>query len=87
VKSITFGSRKASIREDGQSYGSNDNLRLFCGVSFPRSMAPYEIMPHMSKYHESWAIDNGNHVMVPNPNEMISIAAPMTRASARVLEP
>jgi hypothetical protein len=27
----------------------------------------------MSKDHESWAIDDGNHVMVPNFNEMISI--------------
>jgi hypothetical protein len=36
-------------------------------------MAPNEMMPHMSKDHESWAIDDGNHVMVPNFNEMISI--------------
>jgi hypothetical protein len=30
-------------------------------------MAPYETMPHMSKDYESWAIVNGNHVMVLNP--------------------
>jgi hypothetical protein len=36
----------------------------------------------MSKDYESWAIDNGNHVMVPNLSEMISIVTPMTRASA-----
>jgi hypothetical protein len=49
-------------------------------------MAPYETMPHMSKDYESWAIDNGTHVMVPNPNKMISAIAQMTRANAPVLE-
>jgi hypothetical protein len=42
---------------------------FFCGVGFLGSMAPNEMMPHMLKDHESWAIDDGNHVMVPNPNE------------------
>jgi hypothetical protein len=34
VKSITFGPRKANDQEDGQSYGSNVDPRIFCGVSF-----------------------------------------------------
>ncbi len=42
-------------------------------------MAPNEMMHHMSKDHESWVANDGNHVMVPNHNEMISIAAPVTR--------
>jgi hypothetical protein len=43
-------------------------------------------MPHMSKDHESWAANDGNHVMVPNPNEMISIVTPITKACVQVLE-
>jgi hypothetical protein len=50
-------------------------------------VAPNEMMPHMSKDCESWAKDDGNHVMVPNPNEMISIVTLVTRASMWVLEP
>jgi len=87
VKSITFGPRKANDREDGQSYGSNADPRLFCGINFSQSVIPFETMPHMSKDYESWAIGNGNHVMVPNLNEIISTIAPMTRVSAQVLEP
>jgi len=45
-------------------------------------VAPNEAMPHMS-----WAIDDGNHVMVLNPNEMISTIALMIRTSAWVLKP
>jgi hypothetical protein len=30
-------------------------------------MARDETMPHMSKDHESWIVDDGNHVMVLNP--------------------
>jgi hypothetical protein len=41
----------------------------------------------MSKDHESWAEDYGNHVMVLNPNEMISIVAPITKANMRVPKP
>jgi hypothetical protein len=41
----------------------------------------------MSKDRESWAVDDGNHVMVSNPNEMISIAAPVTRTNMRVPKP
>jgi len=41
----------------------------------------------MSKDHESWVVDDGNHVIIPNLNEMISTIAPMIRVSARVPEP
>jgi hypothetical protein len=44
-------------------------------------------MPHMTRDHESWAIDDGNHVMVPNLSEMISITTPMTRLNTWVLKP
>ncbi len=50
-------------------------------------MAPNEMMSHMSRDLESWATNDGNHVMVPNPNEMISIIAPMTRANVWLPEP
>jgi hypothetical protein len=36
----------------------------------------------MSKDHEPWATNDGNHVMIPNLSEMISTVATMTRASA-----
>jgi hypothetical protein len=46
-------------------------------------MPPNDTMPHMLKNYESWVIlDDGNHVMVPNLNEMISTVTPVTRASA-----
>jgi hypothetical protein len=45
------------------------------------------MMPHMSRDHESWVANDENHVMVPNPNEMISTTTPMTRASAQMQEP
>jgi hypothetical protein len=35
----------------------------------------------------SWATDDGNHVMVSNPNEMISATALMTKTSAWVPKP
>jgi hypothetical protein len=41
----------------------------------------------MSKDYESWVTDDENHVMVPNPSEMISIVTPVTRASAQMLKP
>jgi hypothetical protein len=40
----------------------------------------------MSRDHESWAANDGNHVMVPNPSEMISTVALVIRASMRVPE-
>jgi hypothetical protein len=46
-------------------------------------MAPNETMSHMSRDHDSWA----TYVMVPNPNEMISIIAPMTRANVWLPKP
>jgi hypothetical protein len=42
-------------------------------------MALNEMMRHMSRDHESWVTNDGNHVMVPNPNEMISIVALVTK--------
>ncbi len=87
MKSTTSRLRKAKDHEDGQSYGSNVNPRFFCGVGFSRSIAPDETMPRMSKDHESWVANDGNHVMISNSNEMISTIARMTRASAWVPEP
>ncbi len=84
MKSTTSRSRKAKDQEDGQSYGSNVDPRFFCGVGFSGSIALDEMMPHMSKDHELWVANDGNHVMTPNPSEMISTIAPMTRANARV---
>jgi hypothetical protein len=45
------------------------------------------MMPYMSKDHESWTTNDGNHVMVPNPSEMISIIALVTRVSTQMPEP
>ncbi len=73
MKYTTSGPGKVKDREDDQSYGLDADQGFFCGTGFSRLMAPNEMMPHMSKDHESWAIDDGNHVMVPNFNEMISI--------------
>ncbi len=44
-------------------------------------------MPHMLKGRESWATNDGYHVMVLNPNEMISTIAPMIRVNAQLPEP
>ncbi len=52
-----------------------------------RIVALNEMMPHMSRDHDSWAVDDGNRVMVPNPSEMISTTALMTRVNTWVLEP
>jgi hypothetical protein len=79
LKSTTFGPWKAKFQKDGQSYGLDVDIRFFCGTSFSKSMAPNEMMQHMSRDHESWVANDGNHVMVPNPNEIISIVAPVTR--------
>jgi hypothetical protein len=55
--------------------------RFFCGASFLGLVAPNEMMPHMSRDHEPWATDDGNHVMVPNLIEMISIVALVIRVN------
>jgi hypothetical protein len=47
VKSNIFKSKKAKDYKDGQSYGSNVDLKFFCGVGFSKLMALYESMPHM----------------------------------------
>ncbi len=79
MKSTAFGPGKAKFKKNGQSYGSNVDLRFFCGANFSKSMALNEMMRHMSRDHESWVTNDGNHVMVPNPNEMISIVALVTK--------
>ncbi len=40
--------------------------------------------PLVSINHESWVVDDGNYVMVPNLNEMIFIVALVIRVSAWV---
>jgi len=52
VKSTAFGPRKVKDKEDDQSYGSNVDQGLFCGASVLGSVAPNEMMPHMSRDHE-----------------------------------
>jgi hypothetical protein len=83
VKYTAFGPRKAKDWEDDQSYGLDANQRFFYGVGFSRSMALDETMPHMLRDHESWVTDNENHVKVPNPNEMISMATLVIRTTVR----
>ncbi len=39
----------------------------------------------MSRDHDSWAIDDGNHVMVANFSEMISIITLVTCAGAKTI--
>jgi hypothetical protein len=87
VKYITYGLKKVKDREDDQSYGLDADQGFFCGASFSRLVAPNEMMSHMSKDHESWATNDGNHVMVPSLNEMIFTTTSMTRASTKVPKP
>ncbi len=87
MKSIAYGLGKAKDQENGQSYGSNVGPRFFCGVNFLGLVALDETMPHMSRDHESWAVDHGNHVMVPNPSEMISITTTMIKVNAQMPKP
>jgi hypothetical protein len=47
-------------------------------------MALDEVMPHMLGDHGSWAIYDGNQVMISHPNEIISTTTPMIRASVCV---
>ncbi len=51
----------------------------FVELVFQDQWHHFETMPHMSRDHESWVINDGNHVMVPNLSEMVSISTPMTR--------
>ncbi len=87
MKFITSKPKKVKDKENDQSYGLNVDQRFFCGAGFSRLVAPNEMMPRMSRDHESWATNDGNHVMVPNLNEMISTFAPMTRANMQVPKP
>jgi hypothetical protein len=50
-------------------------------------MAPNESMPRILGDHGLCATNDGNHVMVSNPSEMIFIGTPMTKASGCVPEP
>jgi hypothetical protein len=84
VKSNTFGSRKAKDWENGQSYGLDIDPRFFCGIDFLGSVALDEVMPHMLRDHGSWAIDDGNQIMISHPNKMNSTTTSVTRVSARV---
>lgn len=76
--------RKGEGLGNGQSYGLDVDLRFFCGVDCLGSMALNEVMPHMLGGRGSWAIDDGNEIMISHPNEMTSTTTPMTRASACV---
>jgi len=87
VKSITYGLGKDKDRENDQSYGLNVDQIFFCGIGFSRLVAPNGMMTRMSKDHESWVEDDGNHVMVSNPSEMISTITLVTRTNMWVLEP
>jgi len=87
VKSTTYGSRKAKDQKDGQSYGLDVGLGFFCGVDFLSLVALAETISHMSKDHESWVVDDGNHFMVPSFHEMISKTTSMIRIKERMLEP
>jgi hypothetical protein len=42
----------------------NVDPRFFCEASFSGSITPKESMPHMSKHHGLWVVDDGNCVMV-----------------------
>ncbi len=86
MKSTTYGSRKAKDREDGQSYGLDVGLGFFCGVDFFLLVALDEMISHVSKDHESWVIEDGNHFMVLSPSEMISTTTLVIRISARMPE-
>jgi len=46
-----------------------------------------EIMPHMLRNHGSWATNDGNHVMVSNLSETISIVILITRVNNHVPKP
>jgi hypothetical protein len=61
--------------------------RFFCGDNFLQLVALDEIMAHMLRNHGSWATDDGNHVIVSNPSEMISIVIPITRVNNHVPKP
>jgi hypothetical protein len=87
VKSTASRPKKAKDKEDDQSYRLDAYQEFFFGTSFLGLVAPNEMMPHMSRDHESWPADDGNHVMVPNPSEMISTVATMTKASMWVPKP
>ncbi len=87
MKSTTFGPWKAKDKEDDQSYGLDVDQGFLYGFGFLILVASNEMMPHMSRDHESWVAGDGNHAMVLNSNEMIFTSALVIRASVRVLKP
>jgi hypothetical protein len=87
VKSNTFGLGKGKDQENGQSYVLDVNPRFIYKVNFSRLVAPNDVMPHMLRNHESCIIDNGNHVMVSNLNQMISTSIVVIEANAWVPKP
>jgi hypothetical protein len=89
VKSNTSGFRESQDQENDKSYGLDVNPKFIYKVNFSRSMAPNDVMPHMLKNHESWVIDDANHVMVSNLIEMISTSTCIivTEANACVPKP
>jgi hypothetical protein len=56
-------------------------------VGFLGLMALDNVMPHMLRDYGSWVAGEGNHVMVSNRSEMISIVALVIKANGCVLEP
>jgi hypothetical protein len=87
MKSIAFRLGKLKDKENDQSYGLDADEGFFCGDSFLELVAPNEMMPHMPKDHESWVINDGNHVMDPNFSEMIFTTTPMIKVNTRVPKP
>jgi hypothetical protein len=89
VKSTTSKPRKVKDKEDGQSYGSNVGQGFFCGAGFSGLVAPDETKPHMSRDHESWVANDGNHVMVPNLALMtrVNVHAPKPHGVDERLDP
>jgi hypothetical protein len=63
------------------------SIIFFYVTGFLGLVALDNVMPHMSGDYGSWVVDDGNHVMVSNPSEMISIVALVIKASGRVLKP
>ncbi len=85
MKSTTYGSRKAKDKKNGQSYGLDVGLGFFCEIDFLELVALDEMMSHMSKNDESCVVDDGNHLMVPSLNEMISTITSMINIISQVL--
>jgi hypothetical protein len=62
-------------------------IEIFFVTNFLGLVTLYNVMPHMSGDYGSRVANDGKHVMVLNPSEMISIVAPVINVSGRMLEP